>query len=64
MRPGFFKSSFSGAAGPCVAVKFNDDSVEVTHSKKDALTPIVYTNDEWDAFIKGVKNDEFNRPNA
>lgn len=63
MKTGRFTSSFSGPAGHCVEVKFNPDSVEVTHSKTEAA-PHIYTIEEWDAFIKGVKNDEFNHPNA
>jgi len=55
------KSSFSFANGNCVDVELDGyGGVVVRHSKHGANgTGIRYTRGEWDAFIAGVKNDEF-----
>lgn len=57
----FVKSSFSIPAPHqrCVDVSIGEDNVLVTNlSVKDS--PIVsFSHDEWDAFIKGVRNGEF-----
>jgi hypothetical protein len=51
-------SSFSGA-GNCVAVaKLASGGYAVRHSRLD-VAPIVFTREEWDAFIAGVKACEF-----
>ena len=55
------KSSFSGPAGHCAEVSFEDDGVLIKNSRT-LHTPIFYTFEEWDAFIKGVKHGEFDRP--
>ena len=45
----------------CVAVaKAPDGSVAVRHSQdSDPAKQLVFTKEEWDAFIKGVKANEF-----
>jgi ABC-type amino acid transport substrate-binding protein len=59
MHRHWFKSSFSGEAGQCVYVRESlYDTVLVTHSKGDQAA-VEFTREEWDAFIKGVKNGEF-----
>ena len=55
---GYYKSSSSKAAG-CVEVKFADGQVAVRDSKNRQNQPLVFNSIEWDAFIRGVKNGEF-----
>lgn len=57
----WFKSSYSAAAGHCVEVKFENDGVLVKNSRT-LHQPIFYTFEEWDAFVKGVKDGEFDLP--
>jgi hypothetical protein len=55
------KSTRSGSnGGNCVEVNFSAPGlVGVRDSKDLTRTPLVYTLDEWRAFVDGVKNDEF-----
>ncbi|MGH3713259.1 MAG: DUF397 domain-containing protein [Micromonosporaceae bacterium] len=57
------KSSRSGSGGDnCVEVSFAPDgTVGVRHSKQPDDALLVFTPDEWAAFITGVKDDEFDR---
>jgi Domain of unknown function (DUF397) len=59
----WFTSSFS-AAGACVevAVLPNQAGVAVRDSKDRTRPPHRYTNDEWKAFVAGVKAGEFDLP--
>jgi hypothetical protein len=60
----WFKSSFS-AAGNCVEVAhLPGGGVAVRDSKDRAKTPHVYTGSEWEAFLAGAKNGEFDLPVA
>ncbi len=53
----FVKSSFSGTRR-CVGVAIEKEKVVVTNTKtKHSI--VEFTFDEWEAFLKGVKNDEF-----
>jgi len=54
----FKKSTFSGTSHNCVGVSITENNVFVvnTKTKKEIVS---FTHSEWDAFIKGVKNDEF-----
>jgi hypothetical protein len=55
----FKKSSFSQENGECVEVASRDGVLAVRHSK-DRSGPVLYFNeDEWRAFLKGVRNNEF-----
>jgi hypothetical protein len=63
------KSTYSGKLGNCVDVVLSKDcltegcAVHVTDTKAGARSPILhFTQDEWDAFLRGVKNDEFSLP--
>ena len=59
--PSFKKSSFSPAKAwqpGCVAVSISSDGVLVTDTKNPGQV-LSFTILEWDAFIKGVKNCEF-----
>jgi Domain of unknown function (DUF397) len=59
----WFTSSFS-AAGACVEVAVLPDraGVAVRDSKDRSRPPHRYTNDEWKAFVAGVKAGEFDLP--
>ncbi|HEV3379411.1 MAG TPA: DUF397 domain-containing protein [Trebonia sp.] len=60
----WFKSSAS-AAGNCVEVAhLSGGAVAVRDSKDRAKAAHVYTRGEWDAFLVGAKNGEFDRPLA
>jgi hypothetical protein len=60
----WFKSSFS-AAGNCVEVAhLPGGGVAVRDSKDRAKPPHVYTRPEWEAFLAGARNGEFDPPSA
>jgi hypothetical protein len=59
-RAAWRKSTFSNNGGNCVEVaSLADGSKAVRDSKDRRKAPHVYTPDEWDAFVKGVKAGEF-----
>lgn len=43
----------------CVSVKRNSNGVQVRDTKDPTKTTLSFTNDEWKAFVDGVKNGEF-----
>ena len=49
----------SGNCDNCVEVAFVDGAIAVRDSKNPTGPALVYTHDEWDAFIGGVKDGEF-----
>ena len=53
-------SSFSGA-GNCVEVDLvrPDALVAVRHSRRRDEPPLLFSRDEWKAFVAGVQNHEF-----
>lgn len=57
------KSTYSNPTGSCVDAELDDDgNVVVTHSATKDLqhgTRITYTPSEWEAFLAGVKDGEF-----
>ena len=58
----WFKSSAS-ASGACVEVAhLPGGGVAVRDSKDPSKAPHVYTRREWEAFVIGVKNGEFDVP--
>ena len=60
------KSSFSEEGtsdDSCIEVALlPDGGVAIRDSKNLSLRPHVYTAAEWDAFVKGVHNGEFDGP--
>lgn len=55
----FRKSSYSNASG-CVEVAVCDNGDRlVRHSKHPDGPVLTYTEEEWDAHVKGVKDCEF-----
>jgi hypothetical protein len=60
----FKKSSFSddrSIKSRCVEVSINSDKVLVRHSRDHALV-LEFDHGEWEAFLLGVKNQEFDLP--
>jgi hypothetical protein len=56
------KSSFSGDAG-CVEVAESAKQVWVRDTKDAGLGPVlIFTRDEWSAFVAGVRAGEFDGP--
>jgi hypothetical protein len=54
------KSSRSGPwTDNCVEVAFVGDSILVRDSKNPAGAVLVFTPSEWDAFVNGAKDGEF-----
>ena len=60
----WFKSSASSAGG-CVEVgHLPDGGVAVRDTKDRGKAPHVYTRHEWECFLEGAKNGEFDPPTA
>jgi hypothetical protein len=56
------KSSLSFANGNCVEVaSLSDETVGVRDSKDTSGPVLRFTLDEWNAFVGGVRNGEFDR---
>nr|WP_229783303.1 DUF397 domain-containing protein [Pilimelia anulata] len=61
-RTGWHKSTLSSGGDNCVEVDHrHDGSVAVRHSKNPTGPQLVFTPQEWDAFIGGAKLNEFDR---
>jgi hypothetical protein len=53
-------STFSGGNGSCVEVASNLHGIIAVRDSKDRQGPaLVFTPDEWTAFLAGVRADEF-----
>lgn len=58
----WFKSSYSGSEHACVEAAFLDGGlIGVRDSKNPTGPALVFMPAEWDAFIAGVTDGEFNR---
>ena len=57
------KSTRSGANG-CVEVAFLDDQVAVRDSKQRHPAVLLFTRTEWQAFLTGAKDGEFDLPSG
>ncbi len=56
----WFKSSqSSGNCDNCVEIAFVGEVIAVRDSKDRSGPALLYTRDEWDAFLGGVKDGEF-----
>lgn len=61
-HPEWIKSSLSFANGNCVEVAdMGGGVVGVRNSRQPATTILLFTPDEWRAFIGGVRNGKFDR---
>ena len=60
LRDGVFRKSSASGGGNCVEVaKLHDGSVQVRDSKDSKKTTLSFTPGEWVAFLKGVRQGEF-----
>jgi Domain of unknown function (DUF397) len=55
----FRKSGHSAGAGECVEAGRSGEAVAVRHSKDPDGRVIFYTRPEWEAFLAGVRDGEF-----
>ncbi|MET7773575.1 DUF397 domain-containing protein [Nocardia sp. NPDC005366] len=59
----WFKSSRSSAGSECVEVAHLDSGhVGVRDSKNPGGGLLVFTSSEWDAFLAGARDGEYDRP--
>lgn len=59
-EPHWIKSSFSYANGMCVEVAGLSGDVVMVRDSKNAEGPVLeFTPGEWDAFVRAVRNGEF-----
>ena len=59
----FKKSSYTNPGGiinRCVSVAIRPEGIAVRNSNDETKNTVFFTNDEWKAFVSGVKNNEFN----
>ena len=59
-----FKSSHSTANGNCVEVEIGVDHVGVRNSRDPYGSFLVFSHEEWRAFLAGVKAGEFEIPRS
>ncbi|RCG23396.1 DUF397 domain-containing protein [Sphaerisporangium album] len=61
----WFKATASTSGNGCVEVAhLSDGGVAIRHSRTPNDQVIRYTAFEWDCFLDGVRNGEFDRPEA
>lgn len=58
--PVWRKSRASGTSN-CVEVAFLEEVVLVRNSRDPSTPPMEFSPGEWDAFLHGVRNGEFDR---
>jgi hypothetical protein len=56
------KSKASQNEGNCVEVAFGDEVVRVRHSQDPAGSVLYFSYSEWQAFLAGARNGEFDLP--
>lgn len=54
-----YKISSKCSTGACVGVAFLDEKISVKNTSDDTQPSVTFTREEWQAFIAGVKNQEF-----
>ena len=59
---GWFKSSFSDDNEGCVQVRFTGGEAQVRDSKDITGPVLVFDRCEWEAFLLGAFNGEFEMP--
>lgn len=55
----WYKSSRSSGNGNCVEVAVLDEAVAVRDSKDRSGPVLIFTSAEWDAFVAGARDGEF-----
>jgi hypothetical protein len=59
----FKKSSHTGGdRWACVEVAIRSNVIGVRHTRDASKTTLEYSHEEWDAFIKGAKEGQFDLP--
>jgi hypothetical protein len=58
------KSTASQPDGDCLEVAIGVDAVRIRHSKDRSGAILSFTYAEWQAFLEGARNGEFNLPEA
>jgi len=63
-RARWFKATAStSSSGGCVETAFlSDGRIALRDSKDPSKAPHIFTRHEWDCFLDGVKNGEFDPP--
>jgi Domain of unknown function (DUF397) len=56
---GLWRRSSYCANNSCVEVEFSSDQVAVRDSKDQHGPVLLFTRNEWDAFLKGARSGEF-----
>lgn len=56
------KSQVSNSQGECVEVSFAKHAVLVRHSRNPAGPVLSFSHAEWNAFLAGARNGEFDLP--
>ena len=59
LDPPKWRKSTRCASATCVEVARVDDQYLVRDSKRPELAPLAFTEEEWNAFVEGVKAGEF-----
>jgi Domain of unknown function (DUF397) len=59
LEANWHKSSFSGPNGDCVEAAELPAGVAVRNSRFPDGPALLFTESEWDAFVRGVKGNEF-----
>jgi hypothetical protein len=54
-------SRSTGNGGSCVEARRHGDQIEVRNSKNRAAATVRFTVAEWDSFLFGAKNGEFDQ---
>ena len=60
------KDGFATASGTfitnirtCVSVKIGNDAIQIRNTEDRTKVMVTFSRDEWQAFVKGIKNGEF-----
>jgi hypothetical protein len=61
-RPGLvWQKSTASTSGDCLEVAFAEDAVLVRNSRQSSGPVLSFTISEWNAFLTGARNGEFDR---
>ena len=61
-EPSLWRKSTKSSHGGCVEVRFVADYVQIRNSREPDGPILVFTTDEWDAFLAGAQEREFDSP--